>query len=395
MFLDLGGTIRASSPAETLARLKPLLPLYGITRVMGQHGLGNIQIPVSISCRPNSRFLSTSQGKGITRELADISAIMESVESFHAERVPPPVLTATVEEMRRSGRRFVEPASLATLPGAHVPTDRPLGWSDARHLASGETTLVPRRFLSTDQCERPREVATAGLNVSTNGLASGNTLEEATLHGLYELIERHCLYEHRHVFTEEQRLDRRVILESLRGANPHIDALLAILDESGVTLSVRSMHGDLGIPCFTAFVRPTNPDDRTSGGGQGAHCVPEIALSRAITEAVQSRVTYVSGSRDDTFPWHYRERDGQPRPLLDDQVPCRLALSDVPRPPLFASFSEALSWTRARLELHGFSETCVYSYQRVVHGDVPVVKVMSPGLQHDRPIPGVTTRADH
>src|SRR5580765_8396648 len=153
MFLDLGGTIRASSPAETLARLKPLLPMYGITRVMGQHGLGDIKIPVSISCRPNSRFLSTSQGKGITRELADISAIMESVEVFHAERVPPPVLTATMEEMRRSGRRFVEPASLANLPRAWFPSDRPIGWVYAHHLASGEPTLVPRRFLSADQCE--------------------------------------------------------------------------------------------------------------------------------------------------------------------------------------------------------------------------------------------------
>jgi len=392
MFLDLGGTIRARSPAETLAWLRPMLPLYGITRVMGQHGLGDIRIPVSISCRPNSRFLSTSQGKGITRELADISAIMESVEVFHAERVPPPVLTATMEEMRRSGRRFVEPASLATVPGSQVPNDQPIEWIDARHLATGEPTLVPRRFLSTDQCE-PRELATLGLRISTNGLASGNTPEEATMHGLYELIERHCRFEHRHVFTDEQRLDRRVILESLRGANPHIDALLAILDESGMTLSVRSLHGDLGIPCFTAFLRPTHPGDRTSGAGYGAHCVPEIALSRAITEAVQSRVTYISGSRDDTFPRDYHH--SEPVPLLDHEVPCRLALSDVPRPPTFASFSDALSWTRARLELRGFMDTCVYSYRRVEYGDVPVVKVMSPGLQHDRPMPGVTIRADH
>jgi ribosomal protein S12 methylthiotransferase accessory factor len=395
MFLDLGGTIRASSPAETLAWLKPMLPTYGITRVMGQHGLGDLKIPVSISCRPNSRFLSTSQGKGITRELADISAIMESVEGFHAERVPPPVVTATVDEMRRSGQRFVEPASLSRLPGAEGRDNYPVGWIHARHLASGEPMLVPRCYLSTDQCEPRQELATLGLNVSTNGLASGNTHEEALLHGLYELIERHCLYEHRCTFTAEQRLDRRVILDSLHGANPHIETLLGILDESGMTLSVRSMHGDLGIPCFTVFVRPTNPADRTSGAGHGAHYIPEIALSRAITEAVQSRVTYISGSRDDTFPRDYHDIDDQPPPLLDDEIPCRLALSDVPRPPTFASLSEALSWTRARLELRGFTETCVYSYQRAEYGDVPVVKVMSPGLKLDRPMPGVTIRADH
>src|SRR3954470_22734659 len=100
MFLDLGGTIRAQSAEETLARLKPLLPRFGITRVMAQEGLGDSAIPVSVSCRPNSRLLSTSQGKGITRALADVSAIMESIEIFHVERLPPPVLTASTAEMR-------------------------------------------------------------------------------------------------------------------------------------------------------------------------------------------------------------------------------------------------------------------------------------------------------
>ncbi|HEY0193027.1 MAG TPA: YcaO-like family protein, partial [Kofleriaceae bacterium] len=362
MLLDLGGTIRARPPSETLARLKPLLPVFGITRVVAQEGLGDCKIPVSISCRPNSRFLSTSQGKGLTRELADISAIMESVETFHAERLPPCDLSASVNELRQSGRKFLEPGTLASMPGPEFRVDDlPIEWLTLVHLANGEPVLVPRTFLSMNQTAPRTEVATWSLFVSTNGLASGNTLEEALLHGLLELIERHCMYDHRYLFSNEERLDRRVIVDSLR-VSPHLDELLNRLDQADMSLSVRSIHGPLGIPGFTAFVRSRDPSDRTPGVGCGTHFVPEIAVSRAITEAVQSRITFISGSRDDAYPWHYHGLDPgtQARTLLDENVPCRLSLADVPRPPRFTSFSEALTWTRGRLEQEGFHDTCYF-----------------------------------
>jgi ribosomal protein S12 methylthiotransferase accessory factor len=398
MFLDLGGTFRAQSAQETLTRLRPLLPVFGITRVIPQEGLGDTKIPVSISCRPNSRFLSTSQGKGITRELADVSAIMESVETFHAERLPPPDVVASIAQLRAQGRRHIEPKRLTVIPGPQFNIDDALiEWLALTHLGDGAEMLVPRVYLNMDQ-SRPRlEMVTWPLFVSTNGLASGNTLEEALLHGLYELIERDCLFDHRYRFSEEERRDRRIILDSLDGI-PHIDELRARLEEGRLSLTVRSIHGRFGIPAFTAMVRPREPNDPVPGVGCGAHYVPEVALSRAITEAVQSRITFISGSRDDTFPWHYHplSASSTPRELLDTGVAPRMRMADVPRPPQFTSFADTLTWTRELLEHHGFKDTCYFDHSRPEFGNIPVVTVVSPGLRLDlRLATHYSQRPDH
>lgn len=92
------GTDRTISPARTLERIAPLLSAMGITRVADVTGLDCIGIPVAFCCRPNSRALAVSQGKGLDLAAAKASAIMESVEGFHAERVSLPVRWATYPE---------------------------------------------------------------------------------------------------------------------------------------------------------------------------------------------------------------------------------------------------------------------------------------------------------
>jgi YcaO-like protein with predicted kinase domain len=52
---------------------------------------------------------------------------------------------------------------------------------------------------------------------------------------------------------------------------------------------------------------PNEPAWRTLGfyQGFGAHLVPEVAIARALTEAAQTRLTYIAGARDDFFPFDY------------------------------------------------------------------------------------------
>jgi ribosomal protein S12 methylthiotransferase accessory factor len=69
------GCHRAVAPHETLARLRPLLAGMGITRVADITGLDRIGIPVFVACRPNSRSLAVSQGKGLDADAARVSAI--------------------------------------------------------------------------------------------------------------------------------------------------------------------------------------------------------------------------------------------------------------------------------------------------------------------------------
>ena len=389
MLIDLGGTVRAQEAKDTLARLNPLLPIFGITRVAAQEGLGDVKIPVSICFRPNGRMLSMSQGKGITRDLADVSAIMEAIESFHAERLPPADLTESVSGLRKSGKSFVDPATLSMLPHQSLYSESdPIGWLFLNRLTDGQPILVPRAYLDLNRTVLRTEISMLALNISTNGLASGNTLDEALIHGLYELIERHCIIEYMKLEVEERKA-RALDLATIQNV-PHLEELMKRIDEGGLNLVARAIHGPLGIPVFRAFVQEKNPIDRSLGfPGFGAHYLPEVALSRAITEAIQSRVTSITGSRDDFFPEQYLQFDPGLAEYLPAAVPTtlgRMDWRDIPRTPHFSSFAEVLQWTLELLKRHGFEDICFYNHQRPEFGGIPVVSVVSPGLLFDRKV---------
>src|SRR3989441_10190745 len=141
--LDLGGTIRHCSPQETLARVRSLFPMFGITRLANVTGLDRIGIPVWLCIRPNARCLSVSQGKGLDDDLARVSAVMESIELHHAEDVAPPDIVASYREARRR-HAVMNPARLA--PGgrgrAYGP-DRKIAWVRGTEPGSGGPGFVP------------------------------------------------------------------------------------------------------------------------------------------------------------------------------------------------------------------------------------------------------------
>src|SRR5215470_16618299 len=83
------GTHRTVAPEETLARVRPHMAAFGITRLGNITGLDRIGIPVAVAVRPNSRSVSVSQGKGLELPQAMASALMEACEGFHAEEIGP------------------------------------------------------------------------------------------------------------------------------------------------------------------------------------------------------------------------------------------------------------------------------------------------------------------
>lgn len=379
MFLDLGGTIRARSPADTLAMLRPRLPKFGITRVAAHEGLGDGKIPVTVAVRPNARLLSTSQGKGVTRDLADISAIMEAIELYHAERLRPADLVATIADVRTSGKRFLEPSRLNTVARRRslYSEDEPISWLELTHLRSGEPVLAPRIIFALDGCAKHHEIAAKAFSCDSNGLASGNTLEEALVHGLYEMIERHCIHQCWYNQARVPIAQRSVSFDSFRGV-PHLDDLRNRLDDDGVSVSLTSLHTELGIPVFGAQFVAVSPitDKDTPFVGWGAHYVPDIAVSRAITEAIQGRITLIAGSRDDLLPSTYQDLELTSAPAESKPV---LVASDLPRPPGFTTFSAVLDWTLTTLERHGITDTCYLQHP----DEIPVVSMASPGLNMD------------
>ena len=96
------GTHRVVAPEKTLERLRPHMARLGITRLANVTGLDRVGIPVVMAMRPNSRSVAVSQGKGVDLDAAKASALMESVESWHAERIAHPTLYGSFDDLSRT-----------------------------------------------------------------------------------------------------------------------------------------------------------------------------------------------------------------------------------------------------------------------------------------------------
>ena len=182
------GTHRTVAPEETLKRITPLLPAMGITRVANVTGLDRVGIPVVMVTRPNSRSVSVSQGKGTTLTAAKVSGIMEAIEGYHAERVTLPLKFASFEELRYT-HQMVNVYALPRTGRSTFTPDAPLLWTEGKSLVSGHSVWVPFEMVHLNYTA-PMPSGTGCFLASSNGLSSGNTLDEAISHGISELVER-------------------------------------------------------------------------------------------------------------------------------------------------------------------------------------------------------------
>src|SRR5580692_11826306 len=98
------GTHRAASLAATWKRFAPAAKRAGITRIAELTGLDTLGIPVFAAIRPMGKSLSTQQGKGLSRDAARISALMESLETFSAEHVVLPRVSGSARALARAHR---------------------------------------------------------------------------------------------------------------------------------------------------------------------------------------------------------------------------------------------------------------------------------------------------
>ncbi len=137
------GTHRLIAPDETMARLQPLLPVMGITRIANITGLDTIGIPVVMVCRPNSRSLAVSQGKGLDLPSARVSGVMESIELHHAERIHLPLKWASHEELRFT-HSLVPPDTLVRTSLSHFHRDAPILWIEGHDCVRSRSITSSR-----------------------------------------------------------------------------------------------------------------------------------------------------------------------------------------------------------------------------------------------------------
>ena len=368
------GPHRAVPVDVTLARVRPLLPLLGITRVGVLTGLDVVGIPVAAAYRPNSRSIAVHQGKGPTPAAAKISAIMEALECWHAEAADLPLRFGAAEEVARHGA--VVAAERLPLTGAGDPRTARMLWASGRDIAAGRTVLVPYEMVSADLTQ-PAPPGFGLFRQTTNGLGSGNAPIEAVLHGLYELVERDAAAVW-HADSPGRQAAGGVDPATVDG--PASRWLLERFAAAGVLVRIWDITGETGLPAFLALACDA---DGVAGVepelGGGCHASADVALSRALAEAAQARVTRISGARDDFSPDTFEAASRAARHeaalrLLRDGAMHRF------RARAGAATPEAdLEAALAALARAGFGEVVSVDLTRPEVG-VPVTRTIIPGL---------------
>ncbi len=291
---------RALEAEEMWQRIQPVLPLAGITRVADLTGLDWVGIPVWMAVRPNSYSLTVSQGKGVLSAEARIGAAMESLEAYVAERAPLTTLRASYNELSARGEMAINPLELPRLKEALLSPDKVMLWARGEELFSGKSIWAPLETVNLDF--RILEGETATFMRSSNGLASGSKLPEATYHALCELIERDAWT----IFMDTVPLNEwpkyQLDLDTL--AYPPLRALLDKIVAAGLKVVIVNVSRDINLYTMTALLfeedscfRPLS--QRSCFFGSGTHHNPYHAMCRAVTEAIQGRLTLISGVRDD------------------------------------------------------------------------------------------------
>lgn len=296
---------RACSAEATLARVQPCLARFGITRVGRLTGLDRIGIPVWHAVSPNSRSIVINQGKGFTDLDARVSATMEALE--RAVACDPAIARrlSTAAQLADAGDRYEALPALVAAGMPDLADDELIDWVVGLDIVTGAPIWVPFAAIMLD-----RTVADPRYWQSSDGLASGNNLPEATLHGLLERIERDA-YVLWSVSSGATR--QRTCVDPSSFSNAAIDHLATKVAGAGLELRLFDITSDIGVPAFSAFLADAHillkrePLFHDVTAGHGAHLEPHRAAIRAITEAAQSRLTYISGARDDVFPHTYRQ----------------------------------------------------------------------------------------
>lgn len=375
------GTHRLLAPEDTLARVKPFLPIMGITRVANVTGLDTVGIPVVMVTRPNSRSVSVSQGKGATLAAAKASGVMESIESYHAERITLPLKFASYEELRWT-HRMVEVERLPRLSTGGFDPQRPMLWIEGVDLFTGAGKWVPYDLVHLNFTVPLPPGAGAFLS-SSNGLASGNHPLEAITHAITELIERDAatLW---HLRGEDEQEATRV--DPATVFDPLCRSLLDRFDAAGVDVGIWEITSDVGLPAFLVRIAPREALPQHTirpATGMGCHPAREVALSRALTEAAQSRLTFISGARDDMPRAQYLKHLD---PAAMQTWTARIRKTDGGRDfatcPSFhgRTLDQDLEHLLARLKAVGIDEAVAVDLTKPEFG-IPVSRVVIPGLE--------------
>ncbi|HHX99887.1 MAG TPA: YcaO-related McrA-glycine thioamidation protein [Methanothermobacter sp.] len=382
MFQDIpvkyfGGTHRCRNPEETIEKVEGKLKVAGVTRITEITHLDRIGIPVYSAIRPGAAegAVSIYAGKGATKPQAKASAMMEAFERYSAEQQltdNEKIVSGPFEEIEGA----IDPRSLILPANSHGIENQDISWVQAINAANDAECLLPSNAVYHPYYPDKDQFL---FKSNTNGLASGNVIEEAVFHGITEVVERDAWS----IFEALHQPKKEVDCENTD--NSLIKDVLAKFQNAGVDIKLVDLTADVKIPTMAAVSDDTVlKDPALLTLGVGTHLDPEVAAIRALTEVAQSRATQIHGTREDTTRAVFMRKAGYQRMKKINkhwfgESKCVVPLSDI-KNRAKKSFKEDIETSLKLLAQCGFDQV-IYSDLTRPEINIPVVRVVIPGME--------------
>jgi putative methanogenesis marker protein 1 len=364
------GTHRVISPEETYSKINPLMDAIGVTDVIDITPLDRLGIPVYSALRPSAAkgSVKVHAGKGKEPLHAEISAMMEALERFCGEYRGDSMEFSSWEDLGL--HRALDPREL--ILSRPLEIGEQIHWTQSWDIMNNEMIYVPSNavFHPYD----PLGLTNSLFRSDTNGLASGNVMEEAILHAMFEVVERDALS----LAERNRSMGTRITIEEEEGTSRQ---LINHFEDHGIEIHLWLLDGKTGLPTVAAAADDIKTQDPAMLViGSGTHASPEIAVIRALTEVAQSRASYLQGGRKDPFRERVIKQAGYDRLKRINKMwfadADTIGMEEIPD--LSTDYiDEDIKISLKEISEHA-DRVCVCDLSRT---PVPVVRVIIPGFE--------------
>ena len=369
-------THRSKAPADTLHFIEGMKTALGMHSFQDATSLDRIGLPVFTCYRIRPDQSKTwHTGKGFTAIQAQVSLTMESIERYCSEfrdEYTGSLILDSYHNLKKKRVAVLDPESLI------LPQFNDYSPNDVFHWVGGYD-LIGREEILAPACAvyHPFHLDDkAVINTHTDGIAAGNTMEEAVFHGLMEVIERDAWSIAK--FSGEPY--DAIAIE----AGPDNQFLLDIVDKynrANIEIVAKDITSGIGIPVIAAFSQDQEQGGMMPIDGFGAHLDPKVAMARALTEVATTRALF--------FQKYGFEG-------LQEELPIYFLLDELEEDPRFYAHAEKslrdmevgyhedllkdIEQTVSILQSRGFERLILLDLTRPDVG-LPTVRVIVPGME--------------
>jgi ribosomal protein S12 methylthiotransferase accessory factor len=320
---------------KTLMHVSEISRKIGLTRIADITYMDKLYIPNYSCVLPGTEdYIWVYSGKGPTKQHAKVSAIMESIERYSAlpTNYSRKFITGTFNQLKHS-YNLLHPDEVVEPLTFDFQNDMLMDYVEGYDIINKENILVPAALALFRYTPNSPSLNPFAFH-HTNGLASGNVVEEAVCHALCEVIERdaislaqlrasaipfHILYKiyqnlriegyHINTISKEHFLDDNSLYPDVKISEDNffpVTKLINKFKKFNIELIIKDITTNIKIPTFNvACVEWISHDYGYLAEGHGTHPDKRIAILRAITEVSQTRAANIQGARDDLRKIHY------------------------------------------------------------------------------------------